>query len=141
MYTTTYTFDSLIDEDWMVHVDRDDINEPYTCRADEGIFGKRWIGPLVKVPVGSTEVDEDGEEVLDLSGPDGRNLAAVACLPEIARLFHWINEQYVQLSDAEDSSYAQMVDELIDRIIKITRCIDQRPETLEVGFHSLGPEK
>lgn len=126
-------FDSMADEDWQIRVDGFDLNEPSICYPDPDRRGG-FVGPLAVVYVGAT-VELDGEEVLDMESADGRNLAAVACLPQMAQLFRWIIQAYSDLGVSENDEYNAFVDELIDRVQWIRNCIDFRPDMMNVGQH------
>lgn len=131
-------FDSLADEPWRIQVDDYDLNEPTICYPDPDRRGC-FVGPLGMVHVGATVKDDEGEEMLDLEGADGRNLAAVACLPQIARLFRWIDTEYAKLGISENEQYNQFVDALKDKVCWIRACIDDRPETMTIGLHGFEP--
>ena len=127
-------FDSLADEDWRIQIEAHDINEPTICYPDPD---RRdcFVGPLVMVHVGVTTEDDEGDDALDLEGADGRNLAAVACLPQFAQLFRWIDSQYDKLGVSENAEYNTFADALKDKVDWIRSCIDDRPEILNVGQH------
>ena len=127
-------FDSLAEEGWRIQVGAYEIDEATICYPDPDRRGC-LVGPLATINVGATVEDEDGEEVLDLEGADGRNLAAIACLPQMAGLFRWIRSEAGKLGVSENDEYNAFVDELTDRIDWITACIDERPETMNVGLH------
>lgn len=125
---------SLADEDWRAIIDECDLNEVEICYPDPAGRG-RMVGPLVKVFVGSTTSDEEGEEVIDTEGADGRNLAAVLCLPQFASLFRWITKEYDKLGVSESDEYNTFVDELKNRVDWIRQCVDDREETMNAGEH------
>ena len=118
-------FDSLADEDWRILVDEYDINEPTICYRDPDRWGA-FVGPLAKVMVGATYESDDGDECLVLDGYDGRNLSAVACLPQFASLFRWIERKHPELGVSENDEYNAFVDELLNRVHWIRECIDER---------------
>jgi len=141
-------FDSLADEEWRIQIDHYDLNEPFMCYPDPD-DPRKFVGPLVTVHVGVTVKDEEGEEVLGMEGDDGRNLAAVACLPQFAELFRWIDRKYKELSIRENietwplkaapgtiaGDYITFADALKKRVDWITSCIDDRDETMNAGQH------
>lgn len=127
-------FYSLADEDWRIQIDENELTEPTICYPDPDRRGC-FVGPLATVHVGTTVENEDGEEVLDLECADGRNLVAVACLPQIAKLFQWIDNEYAKLGVSENEDYNNFVDALKDKVDWIRTCIDERPETLNAGQH------
>lgn len=128
-------FDSLADEDWRILVDEYDINEPTICYRDPDRLGA-FVGPLAKVMVGATCESDNGDECLVLDGDDGRNLYAVACLPQVASLFRWIECKYAELPVSENGEYNAFVDELKDRVDWIRECIDDR--NAEIGAAGAG---
>lgn len=130
------TFDDLRDEDWRIQVDDYDLEEPKLCYPDPDDH-RKLVGPLVTVHVGAITEDDAGEDALDMEGADGRNLMAVACLPQIAELFRWIRTEYESLGVSESEEYSVFVDSLKDRIDWIAACVDERPETLNHGLHGL----
>lgn len=127
-------FDSLADEHWLIQIDERELTEPTLCYKDPDRRGF-LVGPLVTVHVGTTIDDDDGFEVLDMEGADGRNLVAVACLPIFAELFRWIDQQYSKLGASENEEYNNFVDALKDRVDWIRACIDDRPATMNPGTH------
>ena len=128
------TFYELADQDWRVNVDLCDMNEP-TIEYPDPDRPKRMVGPLVTLYVGVTVEDEDGDEALELDGDDGRNLAAVACLPQLAGLCRWIDSEVRKLGVSVDDEYNQFVDALKDRVDWIKDCIDNRPPYMHAGQH------
>lgn len=126
------TFDKLANEDWQILVDEHDINQPTICYPDPD-RRHAFVGPLALVPVGSTVENEDGEEVLELDGADGRNLYAIACLPQFAELFRWIDAKYAELGVSENAEYNSFVDDLKSRVDWIRDCIDDRDMEIGVG--------
>jgi hypothetical protein len=130
-------FKSLADEDWRIVVDEAELNEPTICYPDP-IRPRALVGPLVMIHVGSTVDNDEGEECLDLEGADGRNLAAVACLPQFAELFRWIGKGMSELNAVHFDSqhdYGRFMQELRARVDWITSCIDDRDETMNAGMH------
>lgn len=84
---------NLAGEDWRIQCSADDV-EAQIVRPDPDRRGF-WIGPLARMPMGSTEIiptefdwDEEHETTL-LDDQQGRNLFAVAALPQFARLVCW----------------------------------------------------
>ena len=133
--------DSLADEDWQILVDEYDINKPTICYPDRERRGC-FVGPLAKVPVCATFENEDGDECLELDGADGRNLYAVACLPQFAELFRWIDSEYSKLGVSESDEYNAFVDSLKDRVDWIRACIDERDMQIgATGAGSIGFER
>ena len=131
------TFDDLAREDWLI-MQGDDITEPTIGYRDSSRRGA-YVGPLAKVMIGCTIENEDGVECLDLEGADGRNLYAIACLPQFAELFRWIATRYEKLGVSRDNEFNQFVDELKDRVDWIRACIDDRTDEIcedsgPVGF-------
>jgi len=129
-------FDSLANEDWKIMVDEYDINKPSICYSDPDRRGA-FVGPLAEVHVGATVENEDGDEVLELDGADGRNLYSVACLPHFAELFRWMRDGMNQLNSVHFDSqteYGQFMRELRDRMEWIAECIDDRD--MEIGASS-----
>ena len=63
------TFFEMADQDWRVIVDDCDITEPTIAYPDQLGRG-RMVGPLVKLYVGVTVTDEDGDEALELDGEE-----------------------------------------------------------------------
>lgn len=132
-------FQSLSEEDWRVLVDEYEINEPTICYPDPVRRGC-VVGPLVTVHVGATVDDDCGDEALDLSGADGRNLAAVMCLPQFAQLFKWIREEQKSLELPHPDPVARIsrfYRELINRVDWIESCIDDRDEVMSTGMHGM----
>lgn len=127
-------FFDLADQDWRVNVDECDINEPTICYPDPDQRG-RIVGPLATLHVGVTVEDEEGEEAIELDGDDGRNLAAVACLPQLAELCRWIDAKYKALGVSADDEFNQFVDELKGRVDWIRDCIDGREPQMHPGLH------
>jgi hypothetical protein len=128
------TFFEMADQDWRVIVDDCDITEPTIAYPDQRGRG-RMVGPLVKLYVGVTVTDEDGDEALELDGEDGRNLAAVACLPQLASLCRWISKEIAKLGVSENDEYNVFVDELRNRVEWIRECIDEREPYMHPGEH------
>ena len=131
------TFDDLASEDWLI-MQGDDITEP-TIGYRDSTRRSAYVGPLVKVMIGCTIENDDGVECLDLEGADGRNLYAIACLPQFAELFRWITKQYAKLGVSESDEYNKFVDELKDRVDWICATIDDRADEIcedsgPVGF-------
>lgn len=138
------TFDRLANEDWRIMVDEYDINEPMICYPDPDRRGA-YVGPLVRVQVGATVENEDGDECLELNGADGRNLYAVACLPHLAALCSWIDRNYASLGVSENDEFNKFADELKARVDWIRALIDDRDMELAatggaVGFPRYGNE-
>lgn len=134
--TDSATLDSLADEDWRFQIDADQINEPTICYPDPGRRGC-FVGPLATVFVGATEENEDGDEVLCVSGADGRNLAAIACLPHFAGMFRWMRQEMERLNPIHfdrQSDYGRFMRELRDRMNWIACCIDERDAESDGGF-------
>lgn len=135
-------FQSLSDEDWRILVDEYELNEPTICYPDPNRRGA-FVGPLAKVPVGCTVENEDGDEVLEIEGADGRNLYAIACLPQFAQLFKWIDDQYSNLGVSGDDEYNRFVDELKTRVDWITACVNERDMQIgpssNIGFSRFTP--
>ena len=127
-------FFSLADEDWRAVVDECDLNEVEICYPDPAGRG-RMVGPLLKVHVGCTTSDEEGEEVIDMEGADGRNLASVMCLPHLASLCRWITKEVDKLGVSANDEYNTFVDELTNRVDWIRSYIDDREDTLNAGEH------
>lgn len=127
----------LADEDWRVQIDECDINAPTIAYSDPD-KPRCFVGPLVTVHVGSTVDDDEGNEALDLEGADGRNLAAVACLPQFAELLCWIELEQAKLNSVHFDSqneYGQFMLELRERTRWIAACINDRQETMGPGMH------
>ena len=127
-------FDSLADENWRILVDEYELNEPTIYYPDSDRPGF-IVGPIASVHVGATVDDDEGDEALDLEGEDGAILAAVACLPQIANLFRWIDAEYYKLGGIENGEYDSFVHGLKVRIDWIRDCINKRPKVLNVGQH------
>lgn len=108
-------FENIADEDWQIVVDKYDLNSVMICRPDESRRGV-FIGPMAVINVGCTIETDEGDEVLDLSGEDGRTLFSIACLPHVAGLFRWIKKRYTELGVAESEEYNRFVDELMVRV-------------------------
>lgn len=131
------TFNDLADEDWRIVID-DEISEPTICYPDPSRRGA-YVGPLARVYVGCTIENEDGDECLELDGDDGRNLFAVACLPQFADLCKWIDARYGKLGVSENAEFNKFVDELKARVDWIREIIDTRTDEISedsgpVGF-------
>lgn len=122
------TFDDLADENWLI-LQGDDITEPQIGYREKNRRGA-YVAPLAKVMVGCTIENEDGVECLDLDGADGRNLYAIACLPQFAELFRWITKQYAKLGVSESDEYNKFVDDLKARVDWIRACIDDRTDEI-----------
>lgn len=128
-------FDSLADEDWRIVVDEHDINEPTICYPDPDRRGC-MVGPLVTVPVGCTVENDDGDEVLDLEYASGRNLYAVACLPQLAGLLRWAKAGMESLNPIhfdEQTEHGRFMQELRQRIDWIETCINDRDSEIGGG--------
>ncbi len=137
-------FDSLADEDWRIIVDEYDINEPFIGYPDPDRRGC-FVGPLVKVNVGATIQSEEGIEVLELDGCDGRNLFAVACLPQLADLMRWTKQAMQKLNSVHfDSQHecGQFMQELRERVAWVEDCINARDTEIgNTGGGSVGFER
>lgn len=139
----TEDFDSLADENWCILIDDYDVNEPTICYPDTDRPGA-FVGPLVKVHVGTTVENEDGDEVLELDGAEGRNLYAVACLPQLAGLLRWMKGGMASLNPVHfdgQHEYGRFMRELRDRIAWIEGCINDRQMEIGPGSGSIGFEK
>lgn len=89
----------LATEDWRIQCSSDDA-EAQIVQPDPDRRG-RWVGPLATIPMGCTEMCDDGEgdyDVILLDNQDGRNLFAVAALPQFARLVCWAMDELEQLN-------------------------------------------
>lgn len=136
-------FDSLADEDWRIMIDEYDVNEPTICYPDPDRRGA-FVGPLAKVHVGCTVENDDGDEVLDLSGASGRNLYAVACLPQFAELLRWAKKEMGSLNAIHfdsASQYGRFMIELRERIAWIEACINDRDMEIGSGSGPVGFER
>jgi hypothetical protein len=137
MAETSEPLETLAGEDWRIIVDEADINSPTICYPDP-TRRHALVGPLATVHVGCTESDEEGEEVLDLGGADGRNLVAVACLPQMVELLIWIKVHQNKLnpihfdSQSENGRFMQGLQKRVDWILE---CVNDRDETMGAGEH------
>jgi len=133
---TMKTLKDLADQQWRMIVDVSE-NTIDVCRPDPDRRGA-WVGPLATVNVGSTEEDDDGEEVFDMTASSGRDAVAVALLPHFADLVCWAREQLESLNAIHFDSGSQsgrFHRELRDRLDWIIGCVDQRDERLASGTH------
>lgn len=134
------TLDKLADEKWRIFVDECEPNEPYIGYPDPDNRG-RVVGPLIKVMVGDIEENEDGDEVLIIDGDEGRNLLAVACLPQFAGLLRWLESEYQKrdVSNSDDTKrfFAQMkarINWIRDSIDKRDMDIGPTDGSMGIGF-------
>lgn len=133
-------FCSLSDEDWRILVDEFDVNEPTICYPDPDRRGA-YVGPLAKIPVGCTVENDDGDEVLDLEGADGRNLFAVACLPQFAELVRWIRAERAKIDQPSPlpiEALMRFLRQLLERIDWIEQCINDRDMEIGAGSGPIG---
>jgi hypothetical protein len=82
--------------------------------------------------------------VADLGGADGRNLYAIALLPQFAGLVEWVLAEIARMSGMAMSSFTEhgrFVQELRQRAQALADAVDERPDTLADGIHQVGKEK
>lgn len=113
-------------------VNEHDINDVEIMRPDKESRGC-FIGPLATIPVGYTEENDEGDEVLDLTGEDGMILYAVAALPFFAELVCWTNSQLDEIGNSPIP--AEFIKGLRSRALWLQHLIDERDITVGAGTH------
>ena len=101
-----------------------------------------WIGPLATVPLGSWQysIDEDNDAEADLRCEDGRNLFAIAAVPQFARLVEWALAEIEQLNPIHFDSANQsgrFMRELRNRCEWLSELITTRKDSIPEGDHRL----
>jgi len=129
---------NLADEEWRIRIMAEDA-EAEVVRPDPSRRGF-WIGPLARMPMGSTEivsagVDGDDEyEATLLDDQQGRNLFAVAALPQFARLVTWAIRELDKLNGIHFDSATEsgrFHRELRNRCEWIAQTINDRGRTMD----------
>jgi len=115
------TLATLADEEWRVLADPLE-PEATIVRPDRQRGGGAYIGPLATVNISVTTEDEDGEEVIELDNQDGRNLCAIAALPQFAKLVNRIND-------------GAGADEIRARAEWLSELVDDRDDEMHEGAH------
>jgi len=135
--------EDLASESWRIQID-DAEAEANIVMIDKDRRGA-FIGPLATVPAGCTELvvgeGGDGDYVTNLmDDADGRNLYAVAALPQFARLVCWIENELEKLGGihfAASSKEGRFHRELKNRCEWIKQLVDERERTMDNGTHLL----
>ena len=125
------TLSDLSKQKFRFFVDADEIHDVVIVRPAEkpGFV----IGPLATVPMGSTEISDEGEEVLELTGEDGLLLYCITALPFFAELVCWINSELDEIADSPIPP--QFVSGLRERAKWLQELIDNRDATVGQGTH------
>lgn len=108
-----------------------------------------WIEPIAEIPTGCTETvidDGTGPDVLStyettlINNIEGRNLYAIAAIPQMARLITWAMNEMCKLNpihfDSQNES-GRFMRELRNRMNWIRESIEKRDRTLDDGTHKL----
>lgn len=129
---------ALSQEDWRIQIKAEDA-EAIIVTPDTERRGW-WIGPLVDMPMGSQETvspEFDGDEEYETTlteGSEGRNLYAVAALPQFARLVVWALDKLGELNgihfDSTNDS-GRFHRELYNRCRYLAELIGNRQRTLD----------
>jgi hypothetical protein len=142
------TLAELAGEKWYFQPSLDDDNADI-LRRDKN--GRSWIGPLATVPLGEKFEDEaDGDEAFFIEGEDGRNLYAVAALPQFAALVTWAREELKRLDETYSDSAKTLTGEaaenrkfreaLAERLAWLTKLVDERDPEMYEGDYSLATQ-
>jgi len=131
------TLRTLAKEDWRIKIDDIDENEVAIFRPDIEKRGA-WIGPLASVFLGMVVDDGDGGDAFSLDCQSGRNLYAVAMLPQFAGLVTWIDGELKRImKQIGDELPDAFLRELKDRIDWLIEAVDRRDESMSEGTYNL----
>lgn len=133
------TLKELAAEDWRLRIETYDA-EATIVRPEPG---GTWIGPLATMTIGMMTDDEDGE-VACMDNQDGRNMVAIACMPQFAELVTWAIAELYKLNPIhfdQQSDYGKFTTDLDRRLHWLRALVDERVETLAGGTHELGRDE
>lgn len=121
---------------WFALFDKHEMDVAELVRRDPEIKGA-WVGPLIKVPIGISEEDDDGQQCACFDeGEDGVTLFLAMHLPHIADLLLWANGALAKLNGVHFDSTTEAGNfnvELRGRIDRIICGINGRPDKAGPG--------
>lgn len=133
------TLADLATEDWRFQL-VPDCNEVEFVRPDYERRGC-YVGPLVRMALGATCDDGEGNDAADLAGEDGRNLYVIALLPEFARLVTWGLDELGRLNAIhfdQNTEAGRFNVRLRSRLEVLRAAVDARPAIVTPGMHGMG---